>query len=118
MLTSVESIDEIFVACGYTDLRYGIEGLAGLVQTKFMLNPFQNILFLFCGRRNDRIKGLLWQGDGFLLLYKRLENGKFQWPRNEEEAKKITLQQYRWLTEGLALEPKKLVQKVYPMRMV
>lgn len=118
MLSNISSLDDIYVACGYTDLRYGIDGLAGIVQTKFYLDPFQNILFLFCGRRTDRIKGLLWQGDGFLLLYKRLENGNFQWPRNEEEAKKITLQQYRWLTEGLSIEPKKTVKKVYPKRIV
>ena len=45
---------------------------------------FQNALFLFCGRRKDRIKGLYWEGDGFVLLYKRLESGSFQWPRNGE----------------------------------
>lgn len=118
MLTSVESLDEIYLACGYTDLRFGIDGLASIVQTRFQLNPFQNILFLFCGRRTDRLKGLLWQGDGFLLLYKRLENGKFRWPRSEDEAMKISLQQYRWLTEGLVLEPNKSVQKVYPKRIV
>lgn len=118
MLTNIESLDDIYLACGYTDLRFGIDGLAGLVQTRFQLNPFQNILFLFCGRRTDRIKGLLWQGDGFLLLYKRLENGKFRWPRSEDEAMKITLQQYRWLTEGLVLQPHKSVQKVYPNRIV
>jgi len=118
MLNTETSLDEIYIACGYTDLRYGIDGLAGIIQNKFSLNPFQNILFLFCGRRTDRIKGLLWEGDGFLLLYKRLENGKFQWPRTEDEAKKITLQQFRWLTEGLSLEPKKTVKKVYPKRII
>ncbi len=118
MLNNDTVLDEIYIACGYTDLRYGIDGLAGIVQTKFNLDPFQNILFLFCGRRSDRIKGLIWEGDGFLLLYKRLENGKFQWPRTEEESKKITLQQFRWLTEGLSIEPKKIVKKVYPKRIV
>ena len=62
-----------YVACGYTDLRRGIDGLAGMVQTGFKLDPFQNALFLFCGRRKDRLKGLYWEGDGFVLLYKRLE---------------------------------------------
>lgn len=118
MLNNETSLDEIYIACGYTDLRYGIDGLAGIIQNKFSLNPFQNILFLFCGRRTDRIKGLLWEGDGFLLLYKRLENGKFQWPRTEDEAKKITLQQFRWLTEGLSIEPKNTVKKVYPKRII
>ena len=81
-----------------------IDGLAGIVQQRFQLNPFQNALFLFCGRRKDRIKGLYWEGDGFLLMYKRLEAGSFQWPRNGTEAKRITAQQYRWLMEGLSVE--------------
>ena len=73
----------VYIACGYTDLRFGVDGLARLVESRFELSPFMaDTLFLFCGRRNDRIKGLLWEGDGFLLLYKRLEAGRFQWPRN------------------------------------
>ena len=97
----------IYLACGYTDLRRGIDGLAGLVQTRFQLDPFQNALFLFCGRRKDRLKGLYWEGDGFVLVYKRLESGSFQWPRNGEEARQLTPQQYRWLMEQLRLLKKK-----------
>lgn len=97
----------VYVACGYTDLRRGIDGLAGIVQSQFHLDPFENMLFLFCGRRRDRIKGLYWEGDGFLLLYKRLESGSFQWPRNGEEARQLTAQQYRWLMEGLNVEQPK-----------
>ena len=81
----------------------GIDGLAGLVQTGFQLDPFQNALFLFCGRRKARLKGLYWEGDGFVLLYKRLESGSFQWPRNGEEVRQLTAQQYRWLMEQLRL---------------
>lgn len=95
---------KVYVACGYTDLRRGIDGLAGIVQVKFKLNPYEGALFLFCGKRTDRIKGLYWDGDGFLLLYKRLESGAFMWPRTGEEARHITPQQYRWLTEGLQIE--------------
>ena len=79
----------VFIACGYTDLRLGIDGLAALVQEKYQLDPFGEALFFFCGRRTDRIKGLFWDGDGFLLLYKRLERGRFQWPRNTEASSKI-----------------------------
>lgn len=99
--------EKVYIACGYTDLRRGIDGLAGIVQQQFQLDPFTNTLFLFCGRRRDRIKVLYWEGNGFLLLYKRLENGSFQWPRNGAEAKELTPQQYRWLMEGLSVEQPK-----------
>ena len=98
---------EVYVALGYTDLRRGIDGLAAIVQESFALDPFTNTLFLFCGRRKDRIKGLLWEGNGFLLLYKRLETGSFQWPRTGEEARQLTPQQYRWLMEGLSIDQPK-----------
>jgi transposase len=114
MFNDATGFDQIYIACGYTDLRHGIDGLAGIVQNQYKLDPFQNIMFLFCGRRTDRIKGLLWEGDGFLLLYKRLEGGKFQWPRTVEEVKEINPRQFRWLTEGLSIEPSKAVHKVQP----
>ncbi len=107
MLNDFKCCCPVYLACGYTDLRKGIDGLAGMVQQQFGLDPFQDALFLFCGRRKDRLKGLYWEGDGFLLVYKRLEAGGFQWPRNGEEAKRITAQQYRWLMEGLSVEQPK-----------
>ena len=68
----------------------GLNGLAAIVQQEFSLDPFTNTLFLFCGRRRDRIKALYWEGNGFILLYKRLESGSFQWPRSESEARMLT----------------------------
>lgn len=107
----------VYLACGYTDLRKGIDGLAGMVQREFHLDPFQEALFLFCGRRKDRIKGLYWEGDGFVLVYKRLEARSFQWPRNGTEAKRITAQQYRWLMEGLSVEQPKANRPVPGLRL-
>ena len=104
MLNDFSCCCPVYIACGYTDLRRGIDGLAGIIQTQFQLNPAQRAMFLFCGRRRDRIKGLLWEGDGFLLLYKRLEAGSFQWPRSAAEVRTLTPQQYRWLMEGLSID--------------
>ena len=104
MLNDFTGAEHVYIACGYTDLRKGIDGLSAMVQQEFDLDPFTNTLFLFCGRRRDRIKGLYWEQDGFILLYKRLERGVYQWPRNEREAREITPQQYRWLMEGLQVE--------------
>ena len=107
----------MYIACGYTDLRRGIDGLASLVQQQFQLDPFSNTLFLFCGRRRDRIKGLYWEGNGFILLYKRLESGSFQWPRNGAEARELTAQQYRWLMEGPSVDQPKAHRPVKGLSM-
>lgn len=116
MLTEAYGAKKIIIACGRTDLRKGIDGLAQLVGTKYDLNPFEkDVLFLFCGSRNDRIKGLLWEGDGFLLLYKRLEDGRFSWPRTPAEAAELTREQYAMLMTGLnPLKPK--IRKVNPRK--
>lgn len=114
MLIRNITADHIYLACGHTDMRKSINGLASLVKNHFKKNPFQPTLFLFCGRRKDRIKGLLWDGTGFLLLYKRLEKGKYQWPNKPGDLIEITDKQLRWLTEGLTIAPKKVVQEVHP----
>ena len=101
---------------GYTDLRYGIDGLARKIKGQFNLDPYEkNVLFLFCGRKSDRIKCLLWEGDGFLLMYKRLEDGKFQWPKDEEEARRITQEQFEWLMRGHTVE--RSIREAKPKRL-
>ena len=103
---------KIYIACGKTDMRKSIDGLSAIVSQNFKLDPFENALFLFCGGKRDRMKAILWEGDGFLLLYKRLENGVFQWPRSTEDVREISPQQYRWLVEGLTIDQKKIIKKV------
>ena len=114
MLNDLGTDVQVYLVTGYTDLRRGIDGLATIVQAQLELDPFSKALFLFCGRRCDRIKGLLWEGDGFLLLYKRLDNGRFQWPRSENEALLLTSQQIRWLLEGLKIEQPKAIREGKP----
>ena len=60
-------------------------------------------IYLFCGRKSDRIKAIYWDGTGYILLYKRLDERRFQWPRDESELKLLTQQQFRWLMEGLSI---------------
>lgn len=116
MLEDAAKIRHVMIACGFIDLRKGIDGLAQIVGTKYGLNPFEaGTLFLFCGRRSDRMKGLLWMGNGFLLLYKRFEDGHMSWPRTQEEAAELTEEQFRHLMLGLnPLDPK--IKEVYPSK--
>lgn len=107
MLNDYSGAEHIYIACGYTDMRRSIDGLAAIVQQSFKLDPFSDSLFLFCGKRRDRIKALYWEGDGFVLLYKRLERGSFQWPRSERDVRDLTPQQFRWLMEGLSIDQPK-----------
>ena len=110
MIGDISRAERIYIVCGYTDMRKAIDGLAAIVQQNFKLDVFSGSLFLFCGKRCDRIKVLLWEEDGFVLLYKRLENGKYKWPRDSKEAKQITKQEFRWLMEGLSIEQKTAIR--------
>ncbi|WP_235720461.1 IS66 family insertion sequence element accessory protein TnpB, partial [Liquorilactobacillus vini] len=74
----MRKIKGIYLICGKTDLRRGIDGLANVVLDQFKLDPYSKSLYLFCGTRKDRFKALYWDGDGFWLLYKRIENGRLQ----------------------------------------
>lgn len=113
MLNDATCFKKIFIVTGYTDLRSGIDRLAYTVRSYLGEDAIEpDTLYLFCGRRTDRIKGLVWENDGYLLLYKRLEAGKFQWPRTESEVRSITSQQFRWLIEGLTTLPKKQVKRL------
>ena len=103
MLKELTLPSTVYLVTGYSDLRKGIEGLAVVMQGNLSLDPFNKSLYLFCCRHRDRIKGLLWEGDGFLLLYKRLDNGAFNWPRPAAAAMEVTPEQYRMLMQGLAV---------------
>ena len=114
MLVKNITAEHVFLACGHTDMRKSIDGLAAIVQQNFKLNPFSQDIFMFCRRRKDRIKALFWDGDGFSLLYKRLDNGKFRWPKDKNEVISISEQQLRWLMEGLEIIQTTSVKKTYP----
>ena len=115
MLNDAVGFTHVYLCAGYTDLRKGIDGLVTVVTGTLGLDPtVPGSIFLFCGRRNDRMKALLYEGDGWLLCYKRFADGRLQWPRSKQEALDLTPQQYRWLMEGLSIEQKKVIPKVKP----
>lgn len=113
-MIDLSKVQNYYVACGYTDLRRGIDGLASIISQQYGNRLDEESLFLFCGRRTDRIKALYWSGDGYILLYKRLSNGRFQWPRSEAELRLIDHQRFRWLMEGLEIEQRTAIRKGKP----
>jgi len=87
-------------ACGATDMRKGFEGLAAIVQTQLAADPFSGQLFVFLGRRGDRVKLLWWDGDGLCLFYKRLEHAHFVWPNAEHRALHLSRAQLSMCSKG------------------
>ena len=106
MLGDISAASEIYLVCGYADMRKSIDGLRAIVEVTLRLDSKNHALFLFCGRRCDRIKALIREGDGYVLLYKRLdvENGRYRWPRDKSEARNLTWQQFDWLMSGIDIE--------------
>jgi transposase len=105
MLKEAAGIQRVVLKTGRTDLRRGIDGLKAIIILNGMDPLEKGTLFRFCGRKNDRIRGLTVEGDGYLLMTKRLSGeNRFQWPRNEDDMRKITMEQYRNLMEGFAVE--------------
>jgi transposase len=78
-MLNIPSSTKIFICVQPVDMRLSFDGLAGLVQTHFGMNPLSGHLFVFFSRRRDRMKILAWDIDGFVLYYKRLEQGTFSW---------------------------------------
>lgn len=111
------SFRRCIVAVGRTDMRLGIDGLAAAVRMRYGLDPLdKGTLFLFCGKKKDRFKGLLWTGDRFIMLYVRLADGSFQWPRTEDEARELTGGQFMRLMEGYTIDPAVGPARIPPRR--
>jgi transposase len=91
----------IWIAAGVTDLRRGFTGLSAVAQTALEQDPYSGHVFVFRGRRGDLIKLLWWDGDGLCLFAKRLERGRFIWPKAENGAVSLTRAQLSMLLEGI-----------------
>ena len=91
MLGDITAAGELYIVTGYTDMRKSIDGLCAIVEDQLHMDPRRSALYLFCGKRCDRVKALLWENDGFVLLYKRMEvKGRFRWPRSSQEVRQLT----------------------------
>ena len=112
MLADISRVESIYIVCGYTDMRKSIDGLCAIVENELKMDPAGHSLFLFCGRRCDRIKALMKEPDGFVLIYKRLtaRHGRYQWPRDKSEARALTWREFDWLMSGLDIEQPKAIR--------
>lgn len=110
---------QVYLACGSTDMRRSIDGLAITVQMNFKLDPFSQAMFVFCNAKRDKLKILHWENNGFWLYYRRLEKGRFQWPaRTGDQVLPITERQLRWLLDGLDIHQKGAHRPVQQRKMI
>ena len=91
----------IWLAAGVTDMRRGFQGLSAQVQTVLNEEPYSGHVFVFRGRRGDIIKCLWFDGDGLCLFAKRLERGRFIWPKAESGTVSLSRAQLSMLLEGI-----------------
>ena len=110
MLGGISGLEKIYIVCGYTDMRKSIDGLCAIIEEQLKMDPPSSALFLFCGRRRDRIKALFREPDGFVLIYKRLTvPGGYQWPGKQPEVRDLSWRESDWLMPGIDInQPKAL----------
>lgn len=111
----LRKIDKIYIAYGVTDFRLRTPSLCRLIENKFKVSPYKHEAFIFCNKRRNSIRVLCYDRNGFVLAEKTLvdaEKMKFQWPRHEEELKRITKQQLTWLLSGLKICPDKYFRDI------
>jgi transposase len=91
----------VLVATRPVDFRKGMGGLAALVQEQLQRDPFSGVIYVFRAKRADRVKLLFWDGTGLVLATKRLEQGKFAWPKIADGVMRLSAAQLAALVEGL-----------------
>lgn len=92
---------KFYIASKPVDFRKGMDGLATLVQNEFELDPFSGAIFIFRSKRSDRMKLIVWDGTGLVMIYKRIEGKGFEWPRMKNGVITINKSQFEALFEGL-----------------
>lgn len=112
-MLSVTAHTKVYIAREPVDMRRQMDGLALEVQEVLQLDPLSAHVFVFRNRSADRLKGLYWDGNGFVLFYKRIERGRFQWPSMADASVELGVRELSWLLEGHALSslmPRKTVR--------
>ncbi len=115
MLNDATCFKAVYIVCGYTDLRAGMDRLAALVETQTGKRPYiPDTLYLFLRETHRPHQGAcMGRGRMAPVIQAALES-RFQWPRTPEDVRELTPQQFRWLMEGLTITPKKSVRPVEP----
>lgn len=110
MLADISNVDAIYIVCGRTDMRKSIDGLCAIIQDQFSME-IDHALYLFCGRKCDRIKAILKEPDGIVMIYKRLTaQGSYRWPRDKSEVRNLTWREFDWLMSGIDIEQPKAIR--------
>lgn len=112
MLGELFGVAKVYIICDRTDMRRSIDGLMAIIRNTYEMDPYANALYLFCGRKKNTLKALHFDKDGFVLYIKRLDHGRYQWPKNASEIRPLIRQEFRWLMEGLAIEQPKAIKPV------
>jgi len=110
-LLNINQIDTVYLACGVTDLRKSIDALMVIVKMELNLDPYEKALFVFCNRQMNKLK-ILQFDNGFWLHYYRLDENKFNWPMNKEEALKVDMDELKWLLKGYEVRTKSKFKSV------
>ncbi|RHT19034.1 IS66 family insertion sequence element accessory protein TnpB [Clostridium sp. AM33-3] len=111
MLADISNVDAIYIVCDRTDMRKSIDGLCAIIQDQFSMK-LDHSLYLFCGRKCDRIKAILKEPNGIVLIYKKLTASQrsYRWPRNKSEVRNLTWREFDWLMSGIDIEQPKAIK--------
>ena len=110
MLGDISRVQKIYLVTGRTDMRKSFHGLMSIIRDTYQMDPYANAVYLFCRRKHNTLKALYFDKTGFVLMQKRLDQGRFQWPQDPSQAKELTLQELRCLLEGLSIDQPKAIR--------
>ena len=97
------AVNQVYLATGVTDMRKAINGLSMIVSEQLGYDPYNGSVFVFCNRHRDKLKILYWERNGFWLYYRRLDQGKFQWPGDlDQQTVSLSWRELQWLLDGLS----------------